>query len=206
MLFAKVDLPLLDKELAAREILSLPKDVSFWDEYRNTRMIPLMSRNGALSRKEVKKNSQGEYSWTPAAPKVIVDWFDDIVFPWMGMRARVMALITQPNYANNEHIDCMPEELYTQQHKFRIVLQGKTDTLYFITKDGNIHVPDVDHAFIMDGGWPHGMINSSNEVKVTIAVGSPWSGNDYYDNVEVLLDNKNYSMPDDLSAYWKSSD
>jgi hypothetical protein len=203
MLFASVNLPSLDKELAAREILSLPNEVTFWDKYRNTRMVPLMSRNGATSRNEVSKNSEGEFIWTPFTPKVIVDWFDNIVFPWMGMQSRVMALITQSNFANYEHIDCDPTELNTQQHKFRIVLQGKTETLYFITKDGNIHVPDVNGAFIMDGGWPHGMINSTNEVKVTLAVGSPWIGNDHYDNINVLLDRSNYSMPDDLSAYWQ---
>ena len=203
MLFASVDLPSLDKESAAREILSLPNEVTFWDKYRNTRMVPLMSRNGATSRNEVSKNNEGEFVWTPLAPKVIVDWFDNIVFPWMGMQSRVMALITQSNSANYEHIDCDPTELNTQQHKFRIVLQGKTETLYFITKDGNIHVPNVNGAFIMDGGWPHGMINSTNEVKVTLAVGSPWIGNDHYDNINVLLDRSNYSMPDDLSAYWQ---
>lgn len=203
MLFASVNLPLLDKELAAREILSLPNEVTFWDKYRNTRMVPLMSRNGTTSRNEVSKNSGGEFIWTPFTPKVIVNWFDNIVFPWMGMQSRVMALITQPNSANYEHIDCDPTELNTQQHKFRIVLQGKTDTLYFITKDGNIHVPDVNGAFIMDGGWPHGMINSTSEVKVTLAVGSPWIGNDHYDNINVLLERNNYSMSNDLSAYWK---
>ena len=203
MLFASVDLPLLDRELAAREILSVPNEVTFWDKYRNTRMVPLMSRNGATSINGVSKNSEGEFIWTPIAPKVIVDWFDNVVFPWMGMQSRVMALITQSNSANYEHIDCDPDELNSQQHKFRIVLQGKTDTLYFITKDGNIHVPSVDSAFIMDGGWPHGMINSTKEVKVTLAVGSPWIGNDHYDNINVLLDRNNYSMPNDLSAYWQ---
>jgi hypothetical protein len=202
MLFASVDLPLLDKKLAAREILLLPNECTYWDKYRNTRMVPLMSRNGATSRIEVSKNGEGKFIWTPFAPKVIVNWFDNIVFPWMGMQSRVMALITQSNSANYEHIDCNPDELNSQQHKFRIVLQGKTDTLYFITKDGNIHVPNVDGSFIMDGGWPHGMDNYTNEIKVTLAVGSPWIGNDHYGNIKVLLDRHNYSMPDDLSAYW----
>ena len=55
----------------------------------------------------------------------------------------------------------------------------------------------------MDGGWPHGMINNTNEVKVTLAVGAPWTGNDSYDNSNLLLDRSIHSMPDDLSIYWK---
>jgi hypothetical protein len=201
MLFASVDLPLLDKELAAKQILALPNEATFWDSYRNTRMVPLMSRNGATSSQGVRKNDQGDYIWTPFTPKIISDWFDNIVFPWMGMQTRVMALITQPNFSNYEHLDCQLDELNSQQHKFRIVLQGKTDTLYFVTKNGNLHVPDVPGAFIMDGGWPHGMTNATNEVKVTLAAGSPWHGNDNYNNIKVLLDRRNYSMPDDLSPF-----
>jgi hypothetical protein len=114
-----------------------------------------------------------------------------------------MALITQPNFANYEHIDCDPHELNTQQHKFRIVLQGQTDTLYFITDQGNVAAPNIEGAFIMDGGWPHGMINNTDNVKITIAVGAPWTGNKVYDNVTAVLDRSIYHMPKDIDQYWK---
>ena len=114
-----------------------------------------------------------------------------------------MALITQPNFSNYEHIDCDPHELNTRQHKFRIVLQGKTDTLYFITDKGSITAPDIEGAFIMDGGWPHGMVNSTNEIKVTLALGAPWTGNDSYDNINLLMDRSMHNMPVDLTNYWK---
>ena len=201
MLFASVDLPVLDKQLASQEILSLPEQYSFWDSYRNTKMIPLMTKGHGVT-----NFVDSEFRWEMYTPAIIKKWFDDIVFPWMGMQARVMALITQPNFANYEHIDCTPHELNTQQHKFRIVLQGNTNTLYFITKDGNIHSPDISGPFIMDGGWPHGMINHTNEIKVTLAVGSPWLGNSQYKNITELLTRDNYSMPDDLSRYWKKGD
>jgi hypothetical protein len=199
IMFAEVNFPLLDKSTAASEILAIPKKFSFWDEYRNTLMIPLMSKGGMLASNSIA----GEFKWNDHAPKIIVDWFDEYIFPWMGTKARVMALITQPNFPNYEHIDCDPKELNTRQHKFRIVLQGRTDTLYFITDKGNVPAPDIEGAFIMDGGWPHGMVNTTNEVKVTLALGAPWTGNDSYDNINLLLDRSIHTMPEDLSAYWK---
>jgi hypothetical protein len=199
LLFAKVNLPALDQKEAANQILNIPDKFSFWDNYRHTKMIPLMSKGGMIA----SNSLPGEFNWNSHTPKLISNWFDHVVFPWMGMKSRVMALITQPGSANYEHIDCNPHELNTQQHKFRIILQGHTDTLYFITDRGNIPAPSIDGAFIMDGGWPHGMVNSTNDVKVTLAVGAPWTGNDHYDNIELLMDRSNYQMPADLSAYWK---
>jgi len=199
ILFAKVNLPIFDKKEAATQLLTIPNRFSFWDNYRHTKMIPLMSKGGMIA----SNSLPGEFNWNSYTPKLISDWFDTVVFPWMGMKSRVMALITQPGAANYEHIDCDPHELNTQQHKFRIILQGRTDTLYFITNKGNIPVPSIDGPFIMDGGWPHGMVNNTNDIKVTLAVGAPWTGNNHYDNIELLVDRTNYQMPADLSAYWK---
>lgn len=201
ILFAEVNLPSIDKVEATKQILAIPNRFSFWDDYRHTKMIPLMSKGGMLASNSIP----GEFSWNGHTPKIISDWFDNVVFPWMGMKSRVMALITQPNMANYEHIDCEPFELNTLQHKFRIVLQGKTDTLYFITKDGNIEAPNINGPFIMDGGWVHGMNNNTDGIKVTLAVGAPWIGNAKYDNIKVLMDRTNYQMPDDLLPYWKNT-
>ena len=153
---------------------------------------------------EASNHVSGEFNWTPHTPALISDWFDQVVFPWMGMRARVMALITQPQFANTEHIDCEPHELNTKQHKFRIVLQGRTDTLYFITDKGNIPAPEVNSGFLMDGGWPHGMTNASDKVKVTLAVGAPWKGNQDYQNIKLLMNRNDYCMPNDLGPYWRN--
>lgn len=199
ILFASIDLVALDQKKAAEQLLALPDRCSFWDDYRQIKMIPLMSKGGMVA----SNSLPGEFNWTRHTPKLISDWFDNIVFPWMGQKARVMALLTQPGEANQEHIDCDPHELNTKQHKFRIILQGKSDTLYFITKNGKQYAPNIDGPFIMDGGWPHGMINTTNEVKVTLAVGAPWIGNEHYDNIKLLMNRNDYSMPDDLSDYWK---
>lgn len=201
LLFGKINIPVLDKERAAKEVLSIPDAYSWWDEYRGIKMIPLMSKNG----KGTTNYRDGDFLWTPYTPKLIVDWFEDVVFDWLGSKSRIMALITEANAQNREHIDCERSELNTKQHKFRIVLQGRTDTLYFKTDRGDVFAPKVDSAFIMDGGWPHGMINRSPETKVTIALGAPWNGKEVYDDVDVLMNRNKYSMPADLNAFWKQN-
>lgn len=206
LMFASVNIPVLDKQQAAKEILAIDEKYRFWDPYRGIGMISLMTKNGESGRMgSDNRINNGEFNWTSYTPKIVSDWFDNIVFPWAGKKARIMALLTQPGEENNEHIDCDRSELHTIQHKFRLVLQGKTSTLYFITNEGNIRPPDIDGPFIMDGGWPHGMSNYTNEIKVTLAMGAPWNGKDSYDNELTLhLNRDNYLMPKYIEPYWKS--
>lgn len=203
ILFATVDLPSLDKSQTTKQILSLPSDLWFWDHYRSTNMLPLMTRGGLTGNEGASNNRRDDYDWISYTPVLIRTWFESYVFPWMGMRTRIMALLTKPNHSNYEHVDCDFMKMGTQQHKFRVVLQGNTDTLYFITKYGNVNVPGVDLPFIMDGSWPHGMINKTDIYKLTIAAGSPWNGNESYNNITPLLYTHNYTMPTNINPYFK---
>lgn len=206
LMFANVNIPILDKQAAAEQILALDNSVSWWDNYRYTKMIPLMTKQGQFGVTGTdNRNRSGDFMWVPHAPAVITEWFDQVVFPWIGMHARVMALITQPGVSNHEHIDCDRHELNTRQHKFRIVLQGRTDTLYFKTRQGDISAPEAPGGFVMDGSWPHGMTNSTDHVKVTLALGAPWTGKDSYSNLDIMLDRRNYEMPVDLEPFWNRS-
>jgi len=207
LMFASINLPVLDKVSATKEILALDHSLSFWDDYRFTQMFPLMTRTGEAGRTGTSNAVQGEFKWVSYAPRIITDWFDTVIFPWIGTKSRIMALVTQPGVANLEHIDCNKNELNTRQHKFRIVLQGDTSTLYFITKEGNIRPPNIDSAFLMDGGWPHGMVNTASEPKVTLAFGAPWIGKEHYDDGDLVhhLFRNMHSMPDDLTRYWNAN-
>jgi len=203
LLFATIDsLPILDKVHAASEILALPEYYSFWDDYRYTQMFSLMTRQGVASREGVSNAQSGDFLWTDIAPRVIVDWCEDHLFPWLGMRSRIMCLVTQPGVANYEHIDCAPHELNTRQHKVRIVLQGNTDTLYWMTEGGNVHAPAITGAFVMDGGWPHGMINIGSIPKVTLALGAPWTGKAEYNDITILQHRSSYRMPKNIDHLW----
>ncbi len=205
ILFARVNLPLLDRQKASEEILKLDQKLWYWDSYRATNMLPLMTKGAQGGAQGALNNRQGDFEWTEYTPVVIKQWFEDVVFPWMGQRTRIMALKTVSNFENKEHIDCDPHRMGTQQHKFRVVLQGRTDTLYFITKDGNISAPEIEQPFIMDGSWPHGMNNNTDQIKLTLAAGAPWNGNDQYDNINVLLDKSSIEMPEDFKRYFRAS-
>jgi hypothetical protein len=205
ILFASIDsIPLLDKAQAAKELLALDESMSFWDDYRSIRMISLMSKNGGTTLNNITNSQEGEFVWTEFTPQIIIDWFENHVFPWLGKNARVMALLTMPGASNSEHIDWSSHELNTQQHKFRVVLQGRTDTLYWLTDKGKVFAPNIDKAFVMDGGWPHGMTNSTNEIKVTLALGAPWNGKDSYDDITILQDRNDFVMPEDINHLWNS--
>jgi hypothetical protein len=205
ILFAKVDLPILDKIKATTEILSVDEKLWFWDRYRNTSMLSLMTRDAVVGKIGSSNFRKGEFAWTEYTPTIIKEWFEDVVFPWMGSKTRIMALRTNPQSSNYEHIDSAEKEIGTRQHKFRIVLQGKTNTLYFKTKTGDLFAPDITESFIMDGSWPHGMSNKTNEVKLTLAAGSPWNGLDDYNNVDVLLKKYDYTLPEDITKYGQTN-
>jgi hypothetical protein len=205
ILFAELNLPLLDKKVAAEEILSIEEKFWFWDPYRGTNMLPLMTKDAKEQALGTNNYREGDFEWTSYTPKIIKDWFEYIVFPWMGTKTRIMALMTMPGISNNEHIDCIESEIGSLQHKFRIVLQGNTDTLYFKTSCNNVYVPNVRGPFIMDGSWPHGMNNNSKQIKITLAAGAPWNGNKEYNMLRNIILKHNYKMPDDISLYLKSN-
>ena len=202
ILFAAIDIPILDCSTASKEILRLDQNFFHWDVYRNMKILPLMTKSGMLGTEGTKINNPGDFLWAFYTPKIIKDWFENVVFPWTNQKSRVVALLTPPDTSNHEHIDCLPNDLETRQHKFRFVIQGNTNTLYFKTSDGIVNAPDIKSAFIMDGRWPHGMSNTDKNVKITLALGAPWMGHTTYSNVNVLLNRKDFKMPSDLSQYW----
>lgn len=194
ILFAKLNLPVLDKKIAAEQVDSLNGKGSVWDPYRGMYLTPFT----------ITEPNKQEYQWVDHTPKIIVEWFEDVIFPYIGMKSRVMLLNTPPNTANYEHIDCDKQELNTLQHKFRIVVRGTTDSLYFMTDKGNVSPPNIEEGFIMDGGWPHGMINNSEESKLTLALGYPWLGQEYYDDkVQLLMNRNHYKMPETIDHLWE---
>jgi hypothetical protein len=204
LLFGSLNLPMIDKEKALSEIRPLiGTEHMFWEPYRGMNMIPLMSKGSAQGYDSIISNKYNdEFVWSSFAPNTLIDYFEEVVFPWMNMRTRVMILLTPPNTANNEHLDSRLHEVGTRKHKFRIVLQGTTDSLYFITRNGNVFAPSIDQPFLMDGSWPHGMDNTCDGYKVTLALGSPWEGlDDYGDKLSVLLNRNDYMLPDDIEQY-----
>lgn len=205
LLAATVGLPDFDRKGALEGVEGVAEGNWFWDPYRGTAMLPLMTMGGVGGKSGTSNfREKQEFSWVSYTPQSIVEWFERVVFPWMGMKTRVMVLRTEPGASNLEHIDCAPSSFGLLQHKFRVVLQGSTDSLYFITRDGSKKLFNTTSAFIMDGSWPHGMINDSSKRKYTIAVGAPWCGNKYYDNISNQMYIDREMLPKDLNSYFDS--
>ncbi len=130
------------------------------DNYRTCLHIPLMSPKGELT-------SIGE-----KVPELI-EWLYEYVIPWTAP-TRVRVLVTEPRHSNAPHIDCSPKKFKSLQHKFRYVFQGKRDSLIFYNGNENVTIPDIDKPYMINGAWPHEMINDCDERKYTLVLGAPW--------------------------------
>lgn len=190
LIFASLNLPALDCEELVKKLMQLPKEVWGYDSYRHTFIAPMLTYQGDVSRNSIRTfKSNEKFSWTEFAPQVLKDYFENHIFHWMNSKPRVMILRTDSNSANREHIDCTKEVFGRPHYKFRYVLQGNVNDLYFITNNKRIYAPDTHKPFIMDGGWPHGMVNRSSQIKFTICAGAPWSGHgsDLYQGLEKVV-------------------
>lgn len=208
ILYASLDLPPIDKLQALKEICSLPEEMWIWDNYRNTFMLPIMTKDGLQNKDSLYKLSDQNlpthnYYWVKNAPPSIVSYFEKNIFNWINCKPRIVILRTSPKSVNNEHIDCQRYEFGTSQIKFRYVLQGKVSSLYFITRNSIVRPPETDLPFIMDGSWPHGMNNDTNDYKFTICLGAPWSGEEKYPKMVELITKKGISLPNKLDSFFK---
>lgn len=203
LLFARWKLPRPDSTAILEHIGNLPDRSWFYEPYRNTWMLPLVTKGGQTGYHGTSNYNTAGFSWTEYAPANFKEYCEDVLFPALGTKTRLVILKTAPQDKNNEHIDCDPHHQFTRQHKFRLVLRGKTNTLYFIKKNEIVFAPDILDPFIMDGSWPHGMKNFNNETKYTLTAGSPWTGCNYYNNLEILMTRKDEELPIDYEKYYK---
>jgi hypothetical protein len=202
ILFASLYMQVPDKPSWARTFDEIGDDAWMWDEFRGTWMLALRTADGKSDLNSIRSQKTEAFGWTDFASEEIRDYFQKHVFSWMGPRTRIMVLKTLPGMANKEHVDCAPDNLNSRQHKFRLIVSGKTDSLYFLTAQGNIPAPRTEYPFIMDGRWPHGMVNSSDEIKYTICAGSPWTGSDAYPAFEQVLYKSDYTAAALESRFW----
>jgi hypothetical protein len=179
------------------------------DEYRSCYHVPIMF-----------DFKPGKFTYTPFAfpYKSLREWCEDVLFPITG-KSRIMIITTPPGVQNPPHIDCSKEKfLNTLQHKFRYVLQGNIDDLYFMTNNEDVQCPSgPDKPFIMSGSWPHWMTNTTNEIKFTLALGAPWDGSeddDQYVNLmqksftkynDYYLGKGNKVLPDDYESLFEEN-
>ena len=196
--FTALDLKITDEDrlLMYREVMSSNSDAWHYNKFRGCYMLPVYNAGGQLGGQAKGKNTKyGEYDYTEPAK----NWYrtqqilNTKVFPWMDPVGRVTILRTPAGYGLNVHLDSTEEEIGTNQHKFRIVLNGNVDKLYFIDRNLNeVYIPDNYHTYVLDGSHPHAL-KPGTEEKVTLCIGAPWCG-DPTEQYNKLLENSLYTM------------
>ena len=207
MLFAELDIPLIDKFNTISWLSEVPEKYWFFDDYRQCFLLSLMTRNNETNisdriQPNVSTNMM-EYTWAKFTPDFIKTYFEKNIFNWTKMKSRITIIKTVAGGYNPIHIDCLPEQFNTIQHKLRIVIQGASDTLYFEARKGKIWAPLTEKPFIIDGGWPHGMINNSNLCKYTICFGHPWTHSDQYPGLNPLISIDYKELPENYEKWFK---
>ena len=173
--FAAFDLGITteQKQSMLEEILALPLEYWYYDTFRGCYMLPIFN-GGSLT----NNTSQGVLRYTEAGNlcNTIKLVLSHSVFPFMNPLGRVTILKTSKDTNLNIHLDSKEEEIGTLQHKFRLALNGKIDTLYFLDSNYNkVYVPNCYDTYILDGSHPHGL-DPGPEEKITLCIGAPWNG------------------------------
>ena len=168
-------MPLIDKAQVVNWIETLPENLWLWSHYRQCHILPLMTKTGGMKKTDTdqRNHSNTKLLWTDIVPDFIRDYFEKYIFTWTKTRGRITVIKTSAKGENPVHIDCSPSTFNMTQHKFRIVVQGNSDSLYFETSNGKVWAPKTEKPFIMDGSWPHGMKNNCPFPKYTLGLGSP---------------------------------
>lgn len=197
-----------DRQTMYNEVMSTPEDKWHFNDFRGCYMLPVLNAGGQLGGQEKGKNTKyGEFTYTEPAQNwtFTQNLLKEKVFPWMEPLGRVTILRTPAGYGLNVHLDSTANEVGTLQHKFRIVLNGNVDKLYFIDKHGHeVYIPDNYHTYVLDGSHPHAL-KPGTEEKVTLCIGAPWKGNETEKYLDIL-DNSLYTMkvsrPNSLEESW----
>jgi len=207
--FTALDLKITDKDrkLMLDEVLSVSPLNWHYNEFRGCKMLPVYNAGGLLGGQDPKKTKDGLFKFTDPAKNWIHTQriLKTKIFPWMIPEGRVTILKTPAGHVLNVHLDSTEKEIGSRQHKFRIVLNGNIDKLYFIDSNyNNIHVPDCYHTYILDGSHPHALLPGTEE-KITLCIGAPWTGASnpaYSDLINHSIFNMKVSRPSTLLDEW----
>ncbi len=208
--FAAIDLGIsdLEKQKILNEILNVPSDYWHFNEFRGCHMLGIYNGGGKLGGRDIAGNTaKGEFDYTPAGKLCHYTrlTLQNKIFPFMDPIGRVTILRTKANAGLSVHLDSTLEEVGTLQHKFRFVLNGNIDKLYFIDKNRNkVFVPDCYDTYIMDGSHAHSL-DPGTEEKITLCIGAPWKGKSNV-NYDKVLENALYkftvSRPETYEPEW----
>ena len=186
----------LEKQLMLAEVLDIPDNLYHENGFRWCRMLGIYNGGGRLGGPvKGRSTSKGKFKYTTAGERcpTIQSVLAEKIFPFMNPIGRVTILRTRAGSGLNVHLDTLENEIGTRQHKYRLVLNGEIDKLFFIDKNNEkVFMPNEYNSYVLDGSHPHS-IDPADEEKITLCVGAPWHGedNELYSS---LVENSNYSI------------
>lgn len=196
--FCALDLDISNNDIKVMkdEILNVNSDYWYSDNFRGCQILPLINGGGTIGAppKGVQRD-KGDMILTNAVKECYktLEIIEHKIFPFMNMKTRVSVLKTKKDQGLNIHVDCGKHKLESVQHKFRIVLSGEIDKLFFLDSNNNkTYVPSNFNTYVLDGTHPHA-IDPGNEQKLTICFGTPWIG-EYNKNYGKLLEDSPYKI------------
>ena len=196
--FCALDLGISNNDISImkKEILNVDAEYWYTDNFRGCEILPLINGGGTTGAPQTGiHRDKGDMVLTDAIKTCLTTnkIIETKIFPFMNMRTRVSVLKTKKEHGLNVHVDCGKHKLQTIQHKFRIVLSGEIDKLFFLNnKNEKIYVPAYFKTYVLDGTHPHA-IDPGNEEKLTICFGTPWTG-ELNENYSKLLEESPFTL------------
>lgn len=183
--------PTLDQPVTTNfleEIEDVPEEMWHYDKFRNCLILPLWNPSAQIG--VVDPSIKGEFRLTEAA--MLCPQLMSFVLPICEkLRGRLTVLKTPPDWVFNVHMDSRIDEIGTEQYKWRMVLKGEKDGLFFLDQNQERVFPNSGFAtYVIDGSHPHSL-KQSNEEKITVCIGAPWRGSPMVD----LMEDEKVSVP-----------
>jgi hypothetical protein len=159
-------------DIYLKEIESIPHDKWHFDKFRNCYILPLWNPGGQSGIVDPSIQEQNQFSDICEYCPELIKFIKPIIYK---LKGRLTVLKTLPNQKMNIHIDCKKSEIGTEQYKWRMVLKGNRNGIFFLDENLNKIYPNSNYStYMMDGGHPHSI--SDNTTKITVCIGSKWTG------------------------------
>lgn len=175
------------REKIIQELREIEEEHWRWDQGLGSHVLPIVSYEGKnicgyVETQAGLYSSPDNIDWsktyqTPA----LSDYIENHFFNWMSTRGKVHILRTPVNSHMYIHYDCREGSEMQPRPKLRFTLQGDTSDIFFLdsnSEDDKRFCPSVETPFIIDGAWPHAIINSGQKIRYTVTIGSPWKATD----------------------------
>ena len=201
---SQINISSTEKSLLKLEIESVNESDWYWVSHQGCLMLPVFNARGLCGD---DRGWLGERVCNNAFPAdgAMMNFIRKI-FTFSKGLGNITIVKTAPNGKMKIHIDASPDEFLTPQYKFRMVVSGRNDTLFFIDRQGRkIYAPASD-SYIMDGAHPHGLSPVGREGKLTLCLGVPWiCENDFIESLVCVNKDIRVTMPENIEKRWIDS-